>query len=136
MLEIDGSHGEGGGQLLRTSVALSALTGIPCRIRNIRSNRPTPGLKPQHLMGLKAAAEICHAETKGFYIGATAVEFTPGLITGGEYTVEIGTAGSVTLILQGLVPICLHASQPVTVTITGGTDVKWSPSISYFEKVF
>ncbi|KYK30959.1 MAG: hypothetical protein AYK19_04280 [Theionarchaea archaeon DG-70-1] len=136
MLEIDGSHGEGGGAILRTSVALSALTGISCTITNIRANRPTPGLKAQHLMGLNAAAEICHAQTKGFRMGSTTVEFIPGEITGGEYTIEVGTAGSVTLVLQVLVPICLHASNTVTVTVTGGTDVKWSPTVSYFQNVF
>jgi RNA 3'-terminal phosphate cyclase (ATP) len=87
-------------------------------------------------MGLKAAAQICHAETRGFNIGSEIIEFIPKEITGGEYTIEIGTAGSVTLILQVLVPICLHATEPVTLTITGGTDVKWSPSASYFHNVF
>lgn len=136
MLEIDGCTGEGGGQLLRTSVALSALTGTPCTVTNIRANRPTPGLKPQHLMGLKAAAQICHAQTKGIRIGSETVEFTPGPITGGEYTIDIGTAGSITLILQVLVPICLHAHDTVILTITGGTDVKWSPTASFFQHVF
>lgn len=93
-------------------------------------------MKPQHLTGLKAAAQICHAQTKGIHIGSETVEFTPGTITGGEYTIEIGTAGSVTLILQVLVPICLHGSDPVVLTITGGTDVKWSPTSSYFRNVF
>ncbi len=136
MLTIDGSHEEGGGQVLRTSTALSAITGTPFTITNIRANRPTPGLKSQHLMGLKAAAQICHAKTKGFHIGSDRIEFSPGEITGGEYTIEIGTAGSVTLILQVLVPICLYAPDTVILTITGGTDVKWSPSACYFKNVF
>lgn len=136
MLEIDGSHGEGGGQILRTAVALSAVTGIPCRITNIRANRPSPGLKPQHLMGIKAAADICKADTKGVHSGSTCKEFIPHGISGGEYTIEIGTAGSITLILQVLTPLCLFSAEPVKLTITGGTDVKWSPSIAYFEKVF
>jgi RNA 3'-terminal phosphate cyclase (GTP) len=136
MLEIDGSHGEGGGQILRTAVALSAVTGIPCRITNIRANRPTPGLKPQHLMGIKAATDICKADTKGVHSGSTCIEFIPHDISGGEYTIEIGTAGSTTLILQVLTPLCLFSSEPVKLTITGGTDVKWSPSVAYFEKVF
>ncbi|MBU7012900.1 MAG: RNA 3'-terminal phosphate cyclase [Theionarchaea archaeon] len=133
---IDGSYGEAGGQILRTSVTLSALTGTPCTITNIRASRPAPGLKPQHLMGLKAAAQICRAETKGFHIGSETVEFAPTKIVGGDYTVPIKTAGSVTLILQVLVPICLHASDTVTLTITGGTDVKWSPTMSYIRHVF
>lgn len=136
IIDVDGGFGESGGQIIRTSIGLSAITGKPCRIFNIRKGRPTPGLKAQHLMGLKAAAEICHAKTKGFDMGSTRVEFTPGKITGGDYTVEVGTAGSVTLVLQVLVPICLHASGTVSVTITGGTDVKWSPTVSYFERVF
>jgi RNA 3'-terminal phosphate cyclase (GTP) len=136
MRKIDGSHGEGGGQILRTSICLSALTKTPCVIENIRANRPTPGLKPQHLAGLRAAADICHAKTKGLETGSERVEFFPGEITGGKYTIEIGTAGSVTLILQILVPICLQAKDVVTLTITGGTDVKWSPSVSYFQRVF
>ena len=136
MLTIDGSYMEGGGQILRTSVALSALTGKPCRITHIRANRPTPGLKAQHLMGLKAAALICHAETKGMQIGSTEVEFNPQEIRGGDYTIEVGTAGSVTLVLQVLTPLCLYADNTVTLTVTGGTDVKWSPSASYFQNVF
>ncbi|MGC1122496.1 MAG: RNA 3'-terminal phosphate cyclase [Candidatus Methanofastidiosia archaeon] len=136
MLEIDGSHGEGGGQILRTAVAFSAVTGIPCRITNIRANRPNPGLKPQHLMGIKAAAEICDADTQGVHNGSKCIEFIPHGISGGEYTIEIGTAGSITLILQVLTPICLFSAQPVQLTVTGGTDVKWSPSIAYFEKIF
>lgn len=136
MLTIDGSYGEAGGQVLRTAVALSALTKTPCTITNIRASRPTPGLKPQHLMGLKAAADICQAATKGVTIGSKTVEFTPREIKSGEYMVSIGTAGSITLILQILTPICLHADDIVTVTVTGGTDVKWSPSLCYFQKVF
>ncbi|MBU7042862.1 MAG: RNA 3'-terminal phosphate cyclase [Theionarchaea archaeon] len=135
MLLIDGRHGEGGGQILRTSIALSALTNTPCTITHIRAHRPTPGLKSQHLMGLKAAAQICNARTKGAHIQSERVEFTPGSITGGIYTIDIGTAGSITLILQVLIPICLHAPDPVTLHITGGTDVKWSPTIAYFQNV-
>ncbi|MGD2247454.1 MAG: RNA 3'-terminal phosphate cyclase [Candidatus Methanofastidiosia archaeon] len=136
MLEIDGSHGEGGGQILRTSVTLSALTKTPCTITNIRGNRPNPGLKPQHLKGLQAAADICNADTSGFSIGSERIEFTPHQIKSGKYTIEIGTAGSIALILQVLVPICLHAPDVTELVITGGTDVKWSPTMSYFKNVF
>lgn len=136
MLEIDGSHGEGGGQILRTGVVLAALTKTPCTIANIRANRPTPGLKAQHLMGLEAAARICSAETRGLHIGSERVEFIPAEIKSGDYTVEVGTAGAVTLILQVLVPICLHAQDTIILTVTGGTDVTWSPSISYFREIF
>jgi RNA 3'-phosphate cyclase len=136
MLEIDGSHGEGGGQILRTSITLSALTKTPCTITHIRGNRPTPGLKPQHLKGLEAAADMCNADTSGFSIGSERIEFAPHEIKSGKYAIEIGTAGSITLILQVLVPICLHAPDITELAITGGTDVKWSPTISYFRKVF
>jgi RNA 3'-phosphate cyclase len=136
IIDVDGGFGESGGQIVRTSIGLSAVTKKPCKIFNIRKGRPNPGLKAQHLMGLKAAAKICHARTKGFDIGSREVEFAPQEITGGEYTIEIGTAGSVTLILQVLIPICLHAADTVRLTISGGTDVKWSPSASYFRKVF
>ncbi len=136
MRVIDGSYGEAGGQILRTSITLSALTGTPCTLINIRASRPTPGLKPQHLEGLKAAAQMCRAETKGFHIGSETIKFAPAEIVGGDYTIPIRTAGSVTLILQVLVPICLHASDTVTLTITGGTDVKWSPTMSYIRHVF
>ncbi len=136
MLEIDGSYGEGGGQILRSATALSALTGIPCTIMNIRANRPTPGLKPQHLVGLQAAARICSAETKGIHIGSQKIEFIPHKIRGGDHTLDVGTAGSVTLVLQVLTPICLNAEEKITLTITGGTDVMWSPTIFYFENVF
>jgi RNA 3'-phosphate cyclase len=135
MLEIDGRHGEGGGQILRTSIVLSALTHTPCIISHIRANRSTPGLKPQHLQGLKAAAQICNAQTKGLELKSESVEFIPGTITGGNYNIEIGTAGSITLILQTLLPLCLHAPDPVVLSVTGGTDVKWSPTIAYFQKV-
>lgn len=136
MLEIDGSHGEGGGQILRTSIALSALTKTPCTITHIRKNRSSSGLRPQHLKGLEAAADICNADTAGLSIGSEKVEFIPHTIKNGKYTINIGTAGSITLILQILVPICLHASEATELVITGGTDVKWSPTISYFKHVF
>jgi RNA 3'-phosphate cyclase len=87
-------------------------------------------------MGIKAATDICKADTKGVHSGSTCIEFIPHDISGGEYTIEIGTAGSTTLILQVLTPLCLFSSEPVKLTITGGTDVKWSPSVAYFEKVF
>lgn len=135
MLEIDGRHGEGGGQILRTSIALSALTHTPCMITHIRANRSTPGLRAQHLTGLKTAAQMCDAKTRGLKMGSETVEFSPGDIRGGRYSIEIGTAGSITLLLQTLIPICLHAPTPVELFITGGTDVKWSPTSAYFQKV-
>jgi len=136
MILIDGSYLEGGGQILRTSVAMSAITGQPCRIENIRKGRPNPGLQPQHLKGLEAAAKICNAKTSGLSIGSETVEFFPGKIGGGEFFIDTETAGSVTLIMEALMPICLFAPRQCVLNVTGGTDVQWSPSIHYFKRTF
>lgn len=134
-LEIDGSYGEGGGQLLRSSVALSCLTGKAIRIFNIRGKRPNPGLQPQHMTALKAAAEVSGAKVQGLSVGSKEVYFEPKGIKGGKYYFDIKTAGSVTLVMQTLLPILSFADQPSEVTIIGGTDVPWSPTIDYFKYV-
>jgi RNA 3'-terminal phosphate cyclase (ATP) len=103
MILIDGS--DGGGQILRTAVALSAITDKPCKISNIRGSRPNPGLQAQHLSGIEAAAKMCNAELRAQSLEAWDVEFHPGKISGGKYSVDTGTAGSVTLVLQTLFPI-------------------------------
>jgi len=136
VIEVDGSHGEGGGQILRTAVALSALTGKACRIERIRAGRPNPGLQASHLTAIRAAAEVCSGKVEGLRIGSTAVEFAPGPICGGEYAFDIGTAGAVSLVLQTLVPLALRADEACTFRLTGGTDVPWSPPMEYFEHVF
>ena len=135
MKVIDGSYGEGGGQILRTSVALSCVTGEDVRIVNIRAKRPKPGLKRQHLTAIKAAATLCRAEVEGLEVGSREVVFRPGGIRGGSFRFDIGTAGSITLVLQTLAPIMAYAPQPVRVTVTGGTDVPWSPPVDYFKNV-
>ncbi len=136
MITIDGSHGEGGGQILRLSVALSAVTHEPIRVTNIRHNRPNPGLKPQHVMAINSVAEICHAHVEGNKVGSLAITFYPGDIKGGTYSFDIGTAGSLTLVLQACILPSLFADQKVDITITGGTDVKWAPPWDYFHHVF
>jgi RNA 3'-phosphate cyclase len=133
---IDGSHGEGGGQLLRTAVALSALTGAAVRIHSIRARRDPPGLAPQHLAAILAVAGICGARTTGFTLRSTDVTFAPGPIRPGDFSVDVGTAGSVTLVLQALLPVMLAAHQACTATVTGGTDVRAAPPLDYFRRVF
>lgn len=136
MLKIDGAHGEGGGQIIRTSIAIASLKDTPIKIHNIRANRPRPGLSAQHEVAIKAAADICEGELKGANRGSETITFIPGDIRGGKYSFDIGTAGSITLMLQALIPIALYADGPVDLRIRGGTDVKWSPPYDYYENVF
>lgn len=117
MLTIDGSQGEGGGQILRSSVALSAITGTPLRIHNIRAGRKKPGLKRQHATAVNAAAQLCGAEIEGASPGSDELRFSPGTISGGDFTFTMGTAGSTMLVFQTLLPILLNAEQPSTVTL-------------------
>lgn len=135
MIRIDGSYGEGGGQILRTAISLSCLTGEAVEVYNIRANRPKPGLAAQHLKGIEAAKLISHAEVEGLKIGSTRVIFRPGTLRGGEFRIDIGTAGSVTLILQTVLLPSLAAEKETFFHITGGTDVNWSPPIDYVRNV-
>lgn len=134
-LEIDGSYGEGGGQLLRSAIALSCITKKPIKVYNIRSRRPNPGLQHQHLTAIKAAAEIAKADVRGLAVGSTTVFFEPREIEGGKYEFDVKTAGSVTLVMQAILPILCFAKSPSEVAIIGGTDVPWSPTIDYFKHV-
>ena len=134
MIHIDGSHGEGGGQVLRSSLTLSVLTGQPLRIDNIRARRSKPGLRAQHLASVQAAAAISQAEVAGASPGSTTLLFRPGRVQPGQYRFDIGTAGSTSLVLQTIfLPLAL-ADAPSTVTITGGTHVSWSPSFHYLDR--
>jgi RNA 3'-terminal phosphate cyclase (ATP) len=135
MIEIDGSYGEGGGQIVRTAVALSAVTGEDVKVTNIRKNRPEPGLKAQHLTAIRTAALICDANVTGLSLHSTDISFSPGEIRGGKHEIDIGTAGSISLLLQCLMPAAVHAGDELELTITGGTDVAWSPSIDYLRHV-
>lgn len=137
MIEIDGSFGEGGGQILRTATALAAIKKIPCRIFNIRKGRPNPGLQTQHLLGLRALAELCNGKLEGDYLNSTEIKFYPGEIKTKDLTVKIETAGSITLCLQTLLPVALFAKNPIKISFKGGgTDVPFSPTIDYFRYVF
>jgi RNA 3'-terminal phosphate cyclase (ATP) len=135
MIEIDGSIGEGGGQVLRTSLVLAAVLRREIRVFNIRAGRSEPGLKAQHLTSVKAVAEICNASSKGLRIGTTEFVLGPGGIKAGSFRFDVGTAGSITLVLQTLMPLLPYAPGTVELEITGGTDVRWSPPIDYLRLV-
>lgn len=133
MHTIDG--GAGGGQLLRTGLALAALRGEPVRVTNVRGSRPNPGLRPQHLTGVRLLAEMTDADVRGATEGSTEVRFDPGPVRPGHYEVDIGTAGAITLLFDTVLPLATAIDAPLTVTAIGGTDVKWSPPVDYFAHV-
>ena len=136
MIEIDGSYGEGGGQILRNTIALSTITKKPVKIKDIRANRPNPGIKAQHYIAIKSIQELCDAKVEGLEIGSSEVTFYPREIKGGKYRFDIGTAGSITLAFQACILASVQTKKPIKITLTGGTDVKWSPTWDYFEHVF
>lgn len=136
MIEIDGSHGEGGGQILRTSIALSALTLKPVRVFNIRAGRSQPGLKKQHLTGIDLTGRLVGAELEGLDVGSMEITFKPTKRRGGVFRHDIGTAGSISLVLQAVLPAAILSPEPVTFHIRGGTDVAWSPPIDYMREIF
>jgi RNA 3'-terminal phosphate cyclase (ATP) len=133
-IEIDGSFGEGGGQVLRTSLALSLLTGKPFHLHNVRARRSKPGLQPQHLTGVNAAAQIGRAALKGASKGSTELTFEPGEVRAGNYSFDVGTAGATSLVLHTIyLPLALRATVPCEVTLIGGTHVDHSPSYHFLE---
>ncbi|PSQ15408.1 RNA 3'-terminal phosphate cyclase [Halobacteriales archaeon QS_8_69_26] len=133
MIEIDG--GIGGGQVVRTALALSAVTGEPVTVEDVRGNRSEPGLEHQHLAAVRVLGRIADADVEGDELGSGRVVFEPGAVRGGEYEVDIPTAGSVTLLFDAVLPLAVATPDPIAVTATGGTAVKWSPTMAYYRRV-
>lgn len=136
IIELDGSQGEGGGQILRSALTLSMCTGYPIHMKNIRAKRKKPGLMRQHLTAVQAATVISGATVEGAFVGSTELKFAPNAIQGGEYQFSIGTAGSCTLVLQTILPALLMASQDSHITLSGGTHNSMSPPFHFLERAF
>jgi len=136
MIEIDGTFGEGGGQILRTSLALSALTGKAFRISRIRGRRPKAGLRRQHLTAVLAAKEVARAEVRGAELGSTELTFVPSRPVGGDFRFNVKTAGSAILVLQTILPPLFAAERPSTVAVRGGTHNPLSPPFDFFAESF
>jgi RNA 3'-terminal phosphate cyclase (ATP) len=134
LISLDGAAGEGGGQVLRTALALSALTGQGFEMTRIRARRTSPGLLPQHLAAVRAVAMACGAKVSGAFDGSPDLRFEPGAIAAGEFRFEIGTAGAVTLVLETVLPVLGAASSASRVDVVGGTHVPLSPSYDYFAR--
>ncbi|HXU95811.1 MAG TPA: RNA 3'-terminal phosphate cyclase [Candidatus Nitrosotalea sp.] len=134
-IKIDGEFGEGGGQIIRSAVTLSAITGKPVEIENIRKNRKVPGLRPQHLLGVKILSKICQAKVEGLYVNSTSLKFFPSQGVNLDLQEDIGTAGSIPLILQVLTPAVSLMKNSLKLSIIGGTDVPWSPTSDYTKYV-
>jgi RNA 3'-terminal phosphate cyclase (ATP) len=136
MLTIDGSFGEGGGQIVRSALALAMVTGRPFAIENIRAGRKKPGLKQQHLTAVRAAAEVSRAEVEGDSVGSRRLVFRPGEVTPGRYHFRIGTAGSTTLVLQTVLPALLTAKGPSHLTLEGGTHNPFAPPFDFLAQCY
>ena len=134
-LEIDGSFGEGGGQIVRTAITLSCILNQPIIIENIRKNRKNPGLKPQHFTALKILEKICNANLDQLKIGDTSLKFIPSDVQSLNLKENVGTAGSISLIIQVLIPVIAICKKKLKLTIVGGTNVLWSPTIDYTQVV-
>ena len=133
---IDGSTGEGGGQILRTSLALACITGKTLRIENIRAARRNPGMAKQHLSCVHAASQICNACCDGAALGSKTLDFQPGIVRSGDYHFDIGSAGSATLVIQTVLPALFLADSPSTVTVTGGTHNPLAPPFDFLCETF
>ena len=135
-IEIDGSHGEGGGQIIRSSLALSTVTGQPIHLTNIRAGRKKPGLLRQHLTADQAAAEVCGAKVEGAELGSQTVTFEPSQIRGGDFHFRVGTAGSTSLVAQTILPALMLAEEPSTLILEGGTHNPWAPPFDFLQRTF
>ncbi len=133
---IDGSRGEGGGQILRTSLTLACITGKSLRMENIRAARRKPGLARQHLSCVHAACQICDGHCQGDALGSQVLDFQPGPIRSSDFTFDIGSAGSVSLVIQTVLPALFLAGKPSTVTVTGGTHNPWAPPFDFLHETF
>lgn len=136
MLELDGSQGEGGGQILRTSIALAMVTGKAVRLRNVRARRSRPGLMRQHLVAVQAAARIGGARVEGAEIGSATLTYIPGEVKPGEHELSVGTAGSTTLVLQTVLPALLLASSPSWLVLEGGTHNPLAPPFEFLDRSY
>jgi len=130
-LKINGAYGEGGGQIIRSAIILSCITKQPIHIENIRKNRKVPGIRPQHLTAIIILQKISNAKVIGAEIGSTELKFIPNGVESLELVEDVGTAGSISLILQVLIPVVAISQKRLNLTIKGGTDVLWSPTIDY-----
>ncbi|HQN75706.1 MAG TPA: RNA 3'-terminal phosphate cyclase [Methanomassiliicoccales archaeon] len=135
MIELDGSEGEGGGQTVRTALSLSAIAGQPFHITDIRAGRPDPGLKPQHLAGVRLMQRLSSARVEGDAVGSRELTFIPGRISGGSHEHDVGTAGSLTLLLQSALPALIASPVETELRLIGGTDVRWSPPADHYQLV-
>ena len=136
VIEIDGSIGEGGGQIIRSAISLASIFNKPIRITNIRAKRKEPGLRPQHLQSVLASAKLCNAKLEGAIVGSTQIEYKPGkLLKLFNEPIDTGTAGSVSLIAQTIIPISIFGGTGIDVTMMGGTEVPNSPTVDYLDKI-
>nr|WP_196793267.1 RNA 3'-terminal phosphate cyclase [Methanococcus maripaludis] len=135
MITIDGSYLEGGGQIVRTAISLSAITKKPVKIINIRKNRKNPGLSNQHIACVEAVSKICNANVEGLLKGSETLIFYPEDITAKNFEIDIKTAGSISLVIQSILPMCLAINKNIEITLIGGTNVEFSPPIDYIKKI-